>query len=197
MREDADIVMRWCELDANAYRLHCDIEKYKTFISDLVEIWLIKYDKKDDVYYSCRLQSDVEYMRDKSVKASRSATIRRSKRDANALQTDSESNAKYINKHKEEEIKEDKKRLKKDFIPPSLDDVKQYFQEKWYTEYGAKKAFDYYDVAWWKDSNGKQIKNRKQKMISVWFKPEYEIKKTDQKTKTKSLPQDIYSLYQS
>jgi hypothetical protein len=34
-------------------------------------------------------------------------------------------------------------------------------------------------------------------MISVWFKPEYEIKKTDQKTKTKSLPQDIYSLYQS
>jgi hypothetical protein len=83
------------------------------------------------------------------------------------------------------------------FVPPILDDVEQYFQEKWYTEYGAKKAFDYYDVAWWKDSNGKQIKNWKQKMISVWFKPEYEIKKTDQKTKTKSLPQDIYSLYQS
>lgn len=93
MREDSDILIRWCELDANAYRLHCEIEKYKIFMSDLVEIWLIKYDKKDDVYYSCRLQSDVEYMRDKSAKASRSASIRWSKRDANALQTHSDGNA--------------------------------------------------------------------------------------------------------
>lgn len=93
MREDSDILIRWCELDANAYRLHCDIEKYKIFMSDLVEIWLIRYDKKDDVYYSCRLQSDVEYMRDKSAKASRSASIRWSKRDANALQTHSDGNA--------------------------------------------------------------------------------------------------------
>ncbi len=99
MREDSDVVMRWCEIDANAYRLHYDMERYKWFILYCVEVWLLKYDKKDDVYYSIRLQTDVEYMREKSAKAKRSADARWSKRceeDANALQTDSESYA--INK---------------------------------------------------------------------------------------------------
>lgn len=61
---------------------------------------------------------------------------------------------------------------KKKFIPPTENEVIDYFVEKGYTVESAKRSFNYYDVADWKDSNGKPVKNWKQKMISVWFKPE-------------------------
>lgn len=61
---------------------------------------------------------------------------------------------------------------KEKFIPPSLEEVKQYFSDKGYTAEAAKKAFDYYNEGGWKDSKGKRVKNWKQKMIAVWFKPE-------------------------
>ena len=69
---------------------------------------------------------------------------------------------------------EDKKREVKTvrFSPPTLQDVKQYFSEKGYSPEAGQKAFDYYTEANWKDSTGKQVKNWKQKMIAVWFKPE-------------------------
>jgi len=62
-------------------------------------------------------------------------------------------------------------RIKK-FIPPSLEDVKQYFKENWYLETIAIKAFKWYDVANRHDSKGNPIKNWKQKMINVRFTPE-------------------------
>jgi len=82
--------------------------------------------------------------------------------------------------NKEEKRREEKKEKKvnqKKFTPPSLEDVKKYFDEKGYTEYSADKAFNYYSTADWKDSKGNQVRNWKQKMISVWFKPENEVKK--------------------
>ncbi|MVW93680.1 hypothetical protein FCL53_17090 [Elizabethkingia meningoseptica] len=70
---------------------------------------------------------------------------------------------------------ETEKEEKKNFSPPSIDEVKQYFKEKGYNEVTAIKAFNYYDVAKWKDGKGNQVKNWKQKMISVWFKDENKI----------------------
>lgn len=66
------------------------------------------------------------------------------------------------------------KKVKKDavFTPPTIDEVKQYFSEKGYTECSAIKAWDYYDAGNWKDAKGQQVKNWKQKMQGVWFKPE-------------------------
>ena len=61
---------------------------------------------------------------------------------------------------------------RKKFIPPTESDVIQYFEEKGYLVSVAKKAFDFYDVADWKDSRGKQILNWKQKMLGVWLKDE-------------------------
>lgn len=61
------------------------------------------------------------------------------------------------------------------FIAPTLLEVIEYFKEKGYTELSAKKAFEYYSVAYWKDSKGNQVKSWKQKMQGVWFKPENEI----------------------
>lgn len=71
----------------------------------------------------------------------------------------------------------------KKFTPPSLEEVIAYFKEKGYTAEGAKKAFDYYDVAEWKDAKGNQVKNWKQKMLGVWMRDEYKIK-TVEGTKT-------------
>lgn len=76
------------------------------------------------------------------------------------------------------------KKVKPKFIPPTLDEVKVYFKEKGYSEVSAEKAFNYYDVAEWKDSKGNQVKNWKQKMMGVWFKEEnkaIEIKTNDNK----------------
>ena len=61
---------------------------------------------------------------------------------------------------------------------PTLELVKQYFKENGYTEQSAIKAFNFYDCADWKDSNGKQVKSWKQKMQSVWFKDENKIVKS-------------------
>jgi len=69
------------------------------------------------------------------------------------------------------------KKPSKTFIPPTLEEVKAYFKEKGYSQEGAQKAFDYYTAGDWKDSGGKQVKNWKQKVLGVWMRPEYLIKK--------------------
>lgn len=58
------------------------------------------------------------------------------------------------------------------FVPPSLSEFENYFIENGYSAEVAKRAFTGYDVAEWKDSTGKPIKNWKQKCVHVWFKPE-------------------------
>lgn len=69
-----------------------------------------------------------------------------------------------------------KKTIVEKFTPPKLDDVEKYFFENGYTKNSGKKAFQYYDCADWKDSRGQPVKNWKQKMRGVWFKPENEQK---------------------
>lgn len=60
--------------------------------------------------------------------------------------------------------------------PPELTEFREYFRTKGYTEAAADKAYNYYAAGGWKDSNGRPVKNWKQKCIAVWFKPENEIK---------------------
>lgn len=57
----------------------------------------------------------------------------------------------------------------------TISSVIDYFKENGYTETAAKKFFEYYDVADWKDSKGKKVINWKQKAQSVWFKDENKI----------------------
>lgn len=77
---------------------------------------------------------------------------------------------KYVYKRKEV--------AKKEFTPPSLDEVVSFFIAKGYSKEGAKKAYDYYTLGEWKDANDKLVKNWKQKMFANWFKDEYKIKPT-------------------
>jgi len=67
------------------------------------------------------------------------------------------------------------KRKKKEFTPPSIDEVKVYFSENGYTIDSATKAFNFYNTASWVDSRGQKVQNWKQKMISVWFKDENKL----------------------
>jgi hypothetical protein len=80
----------------------------------------------------------------------------------------------------ENEIEDESKdgKSNKTFIPPALSDVQDYFKENGYTTESASKAFNYYASANWVDSKGNKVKNWKQKMQGVWFKPENEIKGT-------------------
>ena len=79
----------------------------------------------------------------------------------------------YKKEQEEQEIK--KKIKKKSFSPPIREEVISYFLENGFSELAGGKAFDYYDVAGWKDSRGNQVKNWKQKMRGVWFKDENKI----------------------
>lgn len=102
------------------------------------------------------------------------------------------------NKRRGEEIREDKIReeciVEKKSKIPTLQQVKDYFKEKGYSQESAVKAFNYYEAArepndkHWKDGKGNLIKSWKQKMIGVWFKPENKALKS---TTTQTL-HDIY-----
>lgn len=61
------------------------------------------------------------------------------------------------------------------FKIPTILEVMEYFKEKGYTEDSAKRAYEFYNVNNWKDSQNKKVKNWKMKMNSVWFKPENKI----------------------
>lgn len=63
------------------------------------------------------------------------------------------------------------KNVKNVFIPPTFDEVLNYCAER-NNNVDAKRFFDSYSVADWKDTNGKPVSNWKQKMIQVWEKKE-------------------------
>jgi len=61
---------------------------------------------------------------------------------------------------------------KRNFIPPTLDEVISYFEKNNYPKELAERAYKYYNEGEWKDSNGKPVSNWKQKVIANWFKDE-------------------------
>ena len=126
--------------------------------------------------YSKRLQEQLQDVENKEKAGKKggqaSAKQRASKRQAEVKQavkqkatdTDTDTDIK--------EIYKEKKKQPKKFIPPTLPEVVKYFFENGYSIESAKKAFEYYSVANWKDSKGNQVQNWKQKMVAVWFKDE-------------------------
>jgi hypothetical protein len=60
-------------------------------------------------------------------------------------------------------------------------DVIDYFKEKGFPiELAKKEPFEFYDTANWIDSKGNKVKNWKQKMLSVWLKPENKTQQNGQ-----------------
>lgn len=53
------------------------------------------------------------------------------------------------------------------FIPPTIEEVKEYCEER-NNGVDYKKFHEYYSIAGWKDSKGSPVKNWKQKLIANW-----------------------------
>lgn len=67
-----------------------------------------------------------------------------------------------------------------DFIPPSLEEIKQYIEEK-NINVDANQFFNFFDVANWIDSKGNKVKNWKQKLLTWanYNKPKSETNNTN------------------
>jgi hypothetical protein len=76
-----------------------------------------------------------------------------------------------------------KSKEKKSVYPaPSFDEFLEYFKSNGYSQEGARKSFEYYEASkdeknQWYDRDNNLVKSWKQKVIGVWFRDEYKIKK--------------------
>jgi len=73
------------------------------------------------------------------------------------------------------ESKKKSKEIPMGIVNVNINEVKDYFKDKGYTEISAIKFYEYYSVADWMDGKGNKVKNWKQKAQSVWFKDENKI----------------------
>jgi hypothetical protein len=126
---------------------------------------------EDGFFGSLSVQKRLDIRNEISQKARASANARWAKEKGNnatAMRTHTDRNA-----IKGKDIKEkDKKEKQSKFEPPTEKDVINYFLENNYSSEAAKRAYKYYEAAKWHDSKSNAVKNWKQKMIAVWFKPE-------------------------
>ena len=61
--------------------------------------------------------------------------------------------------------KENYKRKSTQFVPPTLEEIQNYINEK-NLNVDAKKFYDYFTVGEWVDSKGNKVKNWKQKLLT-------------------------------
>lgn len=175
LREQKDYKFPVKNIGDIAYDLRFEEEKLKKIVNDY-EL----FQTKSGYFFSRRLLCDMEEWEDKKAKrraAGSKGGVAKAKQNpsiATLLLEQNPSNALAIEKSIEEKRKEEEKRGKdkKKFTPPSIEEVLEYFTNAGYRADVAEKAFEYYDTAGWKDGQGKQVRNWKQKMISVWFKEE-------------------------
>jgi len=130
------------------------------------DIWNKFQKDKEGLFYNARLRSEIE----------RRKAYSESRRQNRTKKNISSTYVLHMENENENEIVDRKKRGAGE-KKPSIEDVKDFFREKGYSQDTAVKAFEYYSINQWKDGNGKPVKNWKQKMIAVWFKPENLTKK--------------------
>ena len=66
--------------------------------------------------------------------------------------------------------KQNKEKNNNRFISPTVDEIERFCKERG-NGVDAKRVFDYYSSANWKDGRGNPVRNWKQKIIAVWEKP--------------------------
>lgn len=161
-RQDGYLILSQCDFYANAMRTQCDVIKSLIYDFDLFIIDGEKYTSKS-------VLNRLNERKIKSQKAVASANKRWN--NANALQTQCDSNAIKEKKRIEKSIK---KRVVKTFEKPTIDEVVSYFIENGFPKALGEKVFNHYDCANWHDVNGKPVLSWKQK-VRYWFKEENKI----------------------
>ncbi len=71
---------------------------------------------------------------------------------------------------------------KREFHPPTKEEVMTYFFDKGYESFSGIKAWEYYNELGWKDKNGKQVLNWRSKMI-MWFSEDIKRKEKTEDAK--------------
>lgn len=133
------------------------------------------FDIVDENFYSQRLNKHLQIRKQLSESGKKGAK----NRWQNSLPNGHPIDPPNGNKERKKEIKEIKKVNKesKPFAPPSIDEVVKFFEENGYMN--GDKAWNYYNDGDWKDKNGDQVNNWKQKMRMVWFKDENKKQPTE------------------
>jgi hypothetical protein len=117
-----------------------------------------------------QMQSNAEQMQSNAEQMQSNAEPMQEQCPANTLH--------YITLHNNTEHNNDtdartrSKKVKPEFIPPTIEEVKAYFTLNGFTEALATRFFEGYNVANWFDSQNKKISNWKQKAQQVWFRKE-------------------------
>jgi len=147
---------------------------YSNTLNDLIEFGFIKLVEKSKNQYSSNIISLIQTGKTKEQSLDNALKIKsnKDKIDFNIMIKSKEfNNYLKVNKLKITEIDEK-------IIYPTLEEVKAYFKENYYSEQSAISFFNYYNVSNWCDSKGVKVLNWQQKAQSLWFKPENKIKKT-------------------
>lgn len=160
---------------AIAKQMLTSAEQVLKFIRDCIDEYELFYES-DGFFYSDRVTKNIEKRQEISEKRSQSGRkgFEAKQAIAKQVQANAEQKEAFVkqNQAKERKGKETTIKSSKGFAAPFLEDVVKYFVENGYSEQSATTAFNYYNSANWVDSRGNQIRSWKQKMISVWFKPE-------------------------
>lgn len=94
-------------------------------------------------------------------------TDKAAQRGQSFLEIRNKKQEKNISEDKSPDIFQKKKTTEKSFTPPTLEDVKAYIAERdCAAVVDARKFFDYFEAGHWHDSEGKPVRNWKQKLIT-------------------------------
>jgi len=131
----------------------CTETKISTSISKLIKMGyleVVKFDGRKR-YLKSNILLNADFNKTKR------QTLKKLKADFNKI--------KDINIINNKDDNNKKNNIKKRFIPPTLEDVENYCKER-KNNIDAKKFYDYYSISNWKDKDGNQVKNWKQKIIT-------------------------------
>jgi hypothetical protein len=167
---------------ALAQQMKTNVEQIESFVNYCIlvsELFVSdgEYFWSERVMRNIAKRNDIIEKRKMAGKKSAEMRIERQELTANVEQVPTSVEQNPTKEIKENEIK--RKRKNKEFTPPTLYAVENYFIENGYDKTLAKTFFDGYSVNDWKDSHDKKITNWKQKAIQVWFKDKDKKTKTD------------------
>jgi len=162
MLRDSSTYELECDLDLIAFELRCDKDKIKSIIFDF-NLFIISGSN----FFSHSLKRRMELKEAKSEQARDAARTRWAKRkksnsNADALQKQSNSNAIKEKKEKKENEIHSKNPNEQ---PPTIEQVKAYFQQRQVSAIEANAFFDFWGASNWCNDLGKNV-NWQQKAIS-------------------------------
>lgn len=185
LRDQTDFKLPLASIDDLEFEFRISKEKILAVVTNFQLFEII-----DDKFFSPKMMLYLQPYLEKTERARLAANKRwySIRNDANA-DANAYTNA-YASKGKESKVNKVNKESKV-FTPPSIDEVIKFFDENGYIN--GDKAWNYYNDGEWKDSNGKQVINWKQKMRIVWFKEENK-KKIDELEKIKQANRERFEM---